>query len=888
MRANNIKRLLDSCSYSSSNRNANLYSSSINSSSRNININLPTSNIPFSSSNSRPIPNQLSSSNKLPLTSSSKQANQILSTIRRGTSNQRSTNTKRGHITSSALKQSNYKEQEYTVSIIENYAREVGISAFNFRTMEFFITQFIDNEAYVNTITMINYWRPLEIVMNQKSENSSLHLMIKNIFSGCYIGFLPRKNFNEDQGKMIYMKSTLKELNLDEINMKYVCMASLSGLMSYLDSNPNYIMTDSYLIRYHYLENHLNISFNSTLDLELLLNKKYNKTFGSLYSLYRCRTVSGCRLLRSNILQPLAIASEISKRYDAVEELSNNSEILEFIKNSICYFKELEIFISKLMCKNEDPTEIILKQILIAIQGIRNCIKILPRFNEGIQTLSSALFKEISSFFSHKIFEEMNDNIELVIEDFDYGSNVKVNREQDSIFFLIKEGYNNVLDVSRKTYLDTLNEIYSEFETLKNSINDPNMKLLYSDNKGYYITLNQRYFNKDQFAIFKKNGKKISCSNIALISYSERIKEIKSELIHLSISNLSEIITYLKKKINYLYVLSSHIASIDVICAFADYATSGVKTTRPIIENNTIKCLYGKNCRHPILEKYLITTANGNFYIVPNDFFFVNHFNLLLLKGPNASGKTTYMKELALLIIMSQIGSFVPCDFFIFSLRNFIYTKFDTNDSIEENKGAFIKQVIEIQKVILSNSNKDNNSLILLDEPFDNSNDFDVFAIAISFLDMMNEKFCNSYIAISSHNNIITQLAEFYFNAVVGSMVVDYSEKKIDFLFKFKFNAICGKIRKEERNYGIVLAEMIGMNEEVVSYSKEIANKQKEEITIGDCVECSDRMNVFKMFCVRMYLYIFEIMCSKRVFVIEDEVKNKIIALSDFILNSLK
>ena len=119
-------------------------------------------------------------------------------------------------------------------------------------------------------------------------------------------------------------------------------------------------------------------------------------------------------------------------------------------------------------------------------------------------------------------------------------------------------------------------------------------------------------------------------------------------------------------------------------------------------------------------------------------------------------------------------------------------------------------------------------------------------------------------------------------------MVVDYSAKKIDFLFKFKFNAICGKIRKEERNYGIVLAEMIGMNEEVVSYSKEIANKQKEEITIGDCVECSDRMNVFKMFCVRMYLYIFEIMCSKRVFVIEDEVKNKIIALSDFILNSLK
>ena len=188
------------------------------------------------------------------------------------------TNTKRGNITSTALKQTTYSEQEYTISIIENYAREIGISAFNFRTMEFYITQFIDNEAYVNTLTMINYWRPLEIIMNQKSESSSLHLLLKNLFTNCYIGFQPRKAFNEDNGKVIYNKSTIKELSHDEMNMKYVCMASLSGLISYLETNPNYIISDTLVIHYHYLENHLNISFNSTIDLELLINKKHNKT----------------------------------------------------------------------------------------------------------------------------------------------------------------------------------------------------------------------------------------------------------------------------------------------------------------------------------------------------------------------------------------------------------------------------------------------------------------------------------------------------------------------------------------------------------------------------------------------------------------------------------
>lgn len=885
IKGNNFIKYREGSFFSSSSRQFNNNTSS-NYSTKNINI-----NIPFTSTNNKQ-ESILSSSSiqntninkKLSLTSSSHHINKLLSTVHKKTSNN-----KRGHITSTALKQSNYKEQEYTLSIIENYAREVGISAFNVRTMEFYITQFIDNEAYVNTITMINYWRPLEIVMNQKSENSSLHMMIKNIFNNCYIGFLPRKNFNEDQGRNVYMKSSLKELNLDDIQMKYVCMASLSGLLSYLDSNPNYMMTDSYIIKYHYLENHLNISFNSTLDLELLLNTKYNKAFGSLYSLYHCRTISGCRLLRSTILQPLATPDEIKKRYDAVEELIKNIEMLEFIKSSISYFKDLEVNISKLMCKNEEPTEITLKQILISIQGIRNCIKILPKFNDGIKTLTSELFKKISEFLSNTIFNEMLDNIDIVIEDFDYGVNMKINRKQDSIFFLIKEGYNNVLDISRKTYLDTVNEIYSEYENLKTSINDPNMKLCYSDNKGYYIIINEKYFNKDSFAIYKKNGKKISCSNIALISFSERIKEIKSELIHLSITNLADVIKYLKKKINYLYVLSSHIANIDIICAFADYATCGIQTTRPIIDTNNIKCLYGKNCRHPILEKYLINTVNNNFYIVPNDFLFINHFNFLLLKGPNASGKTTYMKQMALLIIMAQIGSFVPCDYFFFPLRNFIYTKFDTNDSLEENKGTFIKQIIEIQKVILSNiSSKENNSLILLDEPFDNSNELDVFAIAIAFLDMMNAQFTNSYIVISSHNNIITQLSDFYFNAIVGSMVVEFNDNQIDFLFKFKFNSTNARKNKQERNYGILLAEMIGMNEEVIQYSKEMSNNISEDIKIEDCIETSPISNIFKMFCIKLYMYIFEIICSKKIYVIEDEIKNKLNSLNEFINNSLK
>ena len=115
----------------------------------------------------------------------------------------------------SALKNSaTYNSKEYLICIIENYAREVGISAYNYRTSEYFITQFIDTENYINTLTMINYWRPIEIVMNQKSEDSSLYKIINKTFKHVYIGFLPRNKFNMDYGKEIYMKSNIRELSL--------------------------------------------------------------------------------------------------------------------------------------------------------------------------------------------------------------------------------------------------------------------------------------------------------------------------------------------------------------------------------------------------------------------------------------------------------------------------------------------------------------------------------------------------------------------------------------------------------------------------------------------------------------------------------------------------
>ena len=154
-----------------------------------------------------------------------------------------------------------------------------------------------------------------------------------------------------------------------------------------MENNPDYISIDSYYIHYHYLENHLNISFNSTIDLELLMNKKDKKIYGSLYSLFKCKTISGNRLLRSNILQPFALEKDIVKRNDCVSELVKNNNLLLYIKENISLFRDLEINISKLMHKINkiENNNNVLKSILEAIQGIKNCLQLLPIFNDNLK-----------------------------------------------------------------------------------------------------------------------------------------------------------------------------------------------------------------------------------------------------------------------------------------------------------------------------------------------------------------------------------------------------------------------------------------------------------------------------------------------------------------------
>ena len=943
-------------------------------------------------------------------------------------------------ITSALKNSATYNSQEYLICIIENYAREVGISAYNYRTSEYFITQYIDTENYINTLTMINYWRPIEIVMNQKSEESSLYKTIHKTFKNAYIGFLPRNKFNMDYGKEIYMKSNVRELSLIDLNTKYVCMASLAGLFNYLEANPDYYITDSYNIHFHYLESHLNISFNTTLDLELLMNRKNNKIYGSLFSLFTCKTIGGWRLLRSNILQPFTKETQIKERQDKIEELKQNPDLYSFIRDSLFCFREIEIYITKLLQANDNKNDkddkyFIFKNKLDAIKGIKDILCFIPNyvkflksyqqsklnpieedessvinnnnnnnsisetdaFNTNIkqstinqetnkilndnsnantnsndikQNINLKFLNEIISFFTQSEFDEMFRRIDdLICNETDMETeqylaqqsqvgeegmgpdmnldgpqkkNMKNNdvtfsgfiagmknkkkkanlynfqgseifgllKKNDEILFLVRKGENNILDMTRKTFLDTLSQVKEEFEILKSEIGDPRMKLFYNEKKRFYISIDKKYFKPDDFIVTRKRGNKYFCTNGPLESLGNRITDLKNDIINISYKLLEKLITYLRSNITLLYSLSGFIANLDIICAFTEYAINNLICSKPLINDisKNISYIYGKNCCHPLLNRIHVlknnNEGNDNYIqdnIIPNDYFFINQFNILLLKGPNASGKTTYMKQLALLIILAQIGSYVPCSYFNFNCRKFLYSNFNMNSitkDLNNNqeycnnksniKGSFIKQITEIHGII--NNKNYTKALILLDEPFENTHSQLMLEIIISLLDLFSKNLNSSFAIISSHNDLVNRLSSFYFRSILGSMKVELNNEKNDFefLYKFKFTPQYSydiqQSEKEMENYGINLSRMIGMKSDIISYAEELAESYREN-DFEELVKTSTEMNVLKSFLIKLYKNLFEIIGEKKNYTIKEQIMNSIKNLYDFTQN---
>ena len=553
---------------------------------------------------------------------------------------------------------------------------------------------------------------------------------------------------------------------------------------------------------------HLKMDIHTKRNLELTETLRLKqRNYSLIWLLDKTKTAMGSRLLKNYIENPLIDKKEIERRYNIVETL-----IQEFIsKNDLIEnlyeVYDLERLSGRIAFGNANARDLL--QLKRSIKVLPNIKKILEQINydKTIDTLD-----ELYELLEQSIYEEPPVSIKEG--------------------YLIKENYNKDLDELkhlRKGGKDFVAKFEAE-ERERTGIK--NLKVGYNKVFGYYIEVSKGNTNlvKEEYGYIRKQTLS-NCERYISPILKEKedlILNAEEKIIDLEYDLFIEIRNTVKTYIAKLQEIAKTISEIDVLQSFATVSEEN-NYIKPIISENEIEILEG---RHPVVEKVL-----ENKEYVSNDIIMDENTNILLITGPNMAGKSTYMRQMAIIAIMAQIGCFVPAKQAKLKIFDAIYTRIGASDDLVSGESTFMVEMMEANNAI---SNATVNSLILFDELGRGTATFDGMALAQSIIEYIHNNIkCKTF--FSTHYHELTDLENNLKNLKNVHVSAHEEDGNITFLHKIKEGSI-------DKSYGIHVARLANLPTPLIKRASEILkvyeNKEKkrdvkiqEALPIDDLIE---------------------------------------------------
>ncbi len=510
----------------------------------------------------------------------------------------------------------------------------------------------------------------------------------------------------------------------------------------------------------------MDVHTKRNLELTETLRTK-ERTHSLIWLLDKTKTAMGSRLLNKYISNPLIDKEEINKRYDYVDTLINEFILKEELQNYLSEVYDLERLSGKIAFGNSNARDLI---------QLKNSLKVLP-------------------------------NIKYILEKINYYKNIDTldllyNLLENSIYetppigikegFLIKSGYNSELDELkdlRKGGKDFLARFENE-ERERTGIK--NLKIGYNKIFGYYIEITKGNIGlvKDEFGYERKQTLS-NCERYISPILKEKealILNAEEKIVELEYDLFIEIRDEVKKYIPTIQKVSTIISEIDVLQSFSTVAEQN-NYVRPIL--NKERFINIINNRHPVVEKVISSE------FVPNNIIMDQNTDILLITGPNMAGKSTYMRQMAITVIMAQIGSFVPATQANMPIFDAIFTRIGASDDLVSGESTFMVEMNEANNAI---SNATENSLILFDELGRGTATFDGMALAQAIIEYIHDKI-KAKTLFSTHYHELTDLED-SLDKLRNIHVSAYEENgKLTFLHKIKEGSI-------DKSYGIHVAKL--------------------------------------------------------------------------------
>ena len=737
----------------------------------------------------------------------------------------------------------------YIVALVEGrgIARgEIGMASIDLKSPMLVLSQFPDSPTYVKVMTKLHILNPIEIIMpNTACENGNMTKLYKLIsaqYQNTNIATVQRKYFNETKGLQYIKRLCLPEFNTVEMEVasKYYCLATAAALLKYVEFIQNIVYAPASLkVVFKGSEQTTMIDPTTACNLELLQNKRDPKSEHTLFGILNyTKTAGGTRLLRSNILQPPCNPETINMRLDAVSELTENEEIFYNLQSVVVRFLDIDHLLSLCVQIPKEETVKIAESKITNVIYLKHTLELIEPLQLALKECENQLLKACYTSLQDDRFEIIKKKIQAVIHDDTRHQKGSLNMRTQKCF-AVKPNINGLLDVARRTYTETVDDIAELIKQLGSQYNLP-LKTGYNSTRGFFVQMHSS--SKDSttpdnlpglFIKVVKFKNTLSFTTTDLIRLNDRVKESLQEIYLMTNIVVTELMNEIRDHIGCLYKLTECVAMVDMLVAFAHSCTVS-EYVRPEFTDT----LAIKQGRHPILEK--ISMENS----VPNNAYASEGCNFLIITGPNMSGKSTYLCQIALMQILAQIGSFVPAEFASFRIADQIFSRIGSDDDIENNCSTFMLEMKEINYIV---QNASGSSLVIIDELGRGTSADEGVGICHSVCEYL---LClKAFTFFATHFMELTQLDRLYPNVENCHFEVQryYSEEsKRD---KVSYTHVLSKGQTKEKHYGIMLAEISTLPRTVVEEAKTLSLVIKDKRKSSEVVnpETVRQRAIFKL-----------------------------------------
>ncbi len=693
------------------------------------------------------------------------------------------------------------KRNNYIMSIFKT-GIYFGLAVCDITTGDFLATQITDNNNFSKLLDELARFSPAEIVVNERLYETEQEMdKIKERFQS-YITREEETYFQEDFTQLVQKYHLLNEKG--EKNEKpeetLLAVCAINGLLAYLEQTQKIKLEHINSIKIYKIQKYMSLDITARRNLELTEKMKDKSKKGTLlWVLDKTNTSMGGRHLRRWLNDPLIDVIEINQRLNAVKELKENAILKGEVIASLKKIYDIERLVGKISYGNTNARDMI---------SLKNSLKQLPDIKKLLEQTNSEMLQKL-----YQEVDELQDVYSLIDKAIVDDPPLSVKEGG-----MIKLGYNEEIDRLKTATIEGRNWIIAIETKEKEKTGIKNLKVGYTKVFGYYLEVTKSYLSQVPDYYIRKQTL-TNCERYIteeLKKVEEEVLGAEEKVIDLEYKAFTDIRSKITEQIERLQTTANSIAILDVLTSFATIAED-YNYTMPIVNNGGE--IEIKEGRHPVIERMLPT---GTF--VQNDTYLnTEDDRLAMITGPNMAGKSTYMRQVALITLMAQCGSFVPAEYAKIGVVDKIFTRVGASDDLSMGQSTFMVEMMEVATILKDATSK---SLVILDEIGRGTSTYDGLSIAWAVAEYIaDRRKCGAKTLFATHYHELIDLE----GKIEGvkNYSIEVKEKGEDIIFLRKI--VRGGT---DESYGIHVAKLAGVPQTVVTRANEILRTLERKVTV--------------------------------------------------------